>query len=127
MASIFSSAMSTDQPANLHLMQSFICQDVMPDGCFLTPVSGLHYVLHLFDQAEVVLLAAFSGHEARLGHVQEVGRQHGDRLTFLECRHVKLNSRFNLKFAADQEFNDWVSNRADEDWINITGLQRLWR
>ena len=97
----------------------------MPDGCFLTPVSGLHYMIHLFDQAEVVLLAAFSGHEARLGHVQEVGRQHGDRLTFLENRHVKLNSRFDLKFAADQEFNDWVSNRADEDWINITGLQRL--
>ena len=97
----------------------------MPDGCFLTPVSGLHYVIHLFDQTEVVLLAAFSATDERLSHVQEVGRQHDDRLTYLESRHGKLNQRFDLKFATDSEFRDWVTNRSEEDWLTFIGLARL--
>ena len=124
-AACFSTSLSTDQPPNLHLMPSFVSQDLMPDGGFLTPVSGLHYTLHLFDQAEVVLLASFSATDSRLGHVQEVGRQHDDRLAYIESRHSKLSDRRDLKISTDSEFNDWVTNRAEEDWLTILGLECL--
>ena len=48
----FSKVLSRDQPRNLHLMVSPAFQDLCPDGVHLTPVSGLHYVLHLFDEAQ---------------------------------------------------------------------------
>ena len=124
-AAKFSTSLTADSPPNLHLLSSFNSQDLMPDGSFLTPVSGLHYVIHLFDQSEVVLLAAFSPTDARLSHVQEVGRQHDDRLTYLENRHGQLAKRFDLRIASESEFNDWVTNRSEEDWLTFNGLPRL--
>ena len=51
----FSSVLSAESPRNLHLLQSPVFQDLSPDGIHLTPVSGLHFVLHLFDEAQRVL------------------------------------------------------------------------
>ena len=62
--------MSADPPANLYLIPSFICQDLSPDGIHLTAVSGLHYLLHLFDQSEAVLALA----EADLAQKAEVSQ-----------------------------------------------------
>ena len=124
-ASRFSAIMTADQPLNLFLLPSFISQDLSPDGVHLTAVSGLHYVLHLFDQSEAVLALDPREPELKLVKVQEAVRQHDDRLSYLESRHGNLQGNFGLKVAIDQEFRDWMTNRSQEDWLTIIGLPRL--
>ena len=51
----FSSVLSSNGPRNLYLMSSAIAGEMMPDGIHFTPVSGLHYVLHLFVEAQRIL------------------------------------------------------------------------
>ena len=48
----FSLILSANRPRNLHLLSGPTTQDLSEDGYHLTPVSGLHYVLHLFDDAQ---------------------------------------------------------------------------
>ena len=124
-ATRFSSVMSADPPANLYLIPSFICQDLSPDGVHLTAVSGLHYLLHLFDQSEAILALDPREPELKLIKVQEAVRQHDDRLSYLESRHGNLNGRVSIKTAVDSEFRDWMTNRSEEDWLTILGLPRL--
>ena len=81
-------AMSTNQPANLILLPSFVSQDLGPDG-------------------------------------KHVVRQHDDRLSYLESRHLGLHDAVNLKAASDAEFRDWTINRSEEDWFTVMGLPRL--
>ena len=124
-ASRFSLTLTALRPANLLLLPSFVSQDLMPDGHHLTPVSGLHYVLHVFDQVEVLLALDHHGPDAKLGHFQETVRQHDDRLSYLESRHGGLQGRVDLKLASDAEFQDWTINRSEEDWLTVLGLPRL--
>ena len=124
-ASRFSSTLSSAPPSNLHLLPSFISQDLDPDGVHLTPVSGLHYVLHIFDATINLLQQSGLTTESRVDIIQESVRQHDDRLAYLENRHGALDSGCNLKFAQDAEFSDWMLNRASEDWMTILGLPRL--
>ena len=124
-ASRFSMAMSAQQPGNLHLLPSFVSQDLQPDGGHLTPVSGLHYILHLFDQSESTLSLSQCNSEIKLGAVQESVRQHDDRLSYLESRHKGLHDFVNVKAATDAEFKDWTINRNEEDWLTILGAPRL--
>ena len=56
----FSLVLSASRPKNLHLLSSSVVQDLCPDGVHLTPVAGLHYLLHLFDDAQRVLTALSS-------------------------------------------------------------------
>ena len=118
-------AMSTNQPVNLHLLPSFISQDLQPDGCHLTPVSGLHYIIHLFDHSEAALALHHCNPEIKMAAVQESVRQHDDRLSYLESRHLGLHDRVNLKMASDAEFKDWTINRNEEDSFTVMGLPRL--
>ena len=97
----------------------------MPDGKFLTPVSGLHYVLHLYDQATSVLAATSMGSDDKITMVQEAVRHHDDRLAYLENRHGLLAAHSSTKFAEDAEFKDWTINRSEESWLTIIGLTRL--
>ena len=122
---LFSCVFSNGVPRNLNLLPSFCSQDLMPDGIYLTPVSGLHYMMHLFDQAESVLTCLASSSDVQLGRVQEVCRQHDDRLVFLEQRHGRLDGRFDLKTAIDAEFSDFVMNRNEEDWFTLLGVVRI--
>ena len=124
-ASRFSSALSADRPPNLHILPSFMSQDLLPDGVHLTPVSGLHYVLHVFDQTEAVLALVTQNSDSKICHVQEVVRQHDDRLVFIENRHQQLSVSHDIKIASDAEFRDWMVNRSEEDWLTILGLPRL--
>ena len=117
--------MTANQPENLYLLPSFISQDLSPDGVHLSAVSGLHYVIHLFDQAEAVLALAPREPELKLVKVQEAVRQHDDRLSYLEGRHGTLQGNFSLKVATDHEFKDWMTNRSEEDWLTVLGLPRL--
>ena len=122
---LFSSILSNDHPGNFGLLPSFCSQDLLPDGIYLTPVSGLHYVLHLFDQTEAAAMLQTLGSEAQFYNVKERSRQHEDRIVFLEQRHELLDCRMDVKIAADAEFNDWVVNRSEEDWLTVLGSKRL--
>ena len=51
----FSSILTASKPKNLHLLSSSVVQDLCADGVHLTPISGLHYLLHLFDDAHRIL------------------------------------------------------------------------
>ena len=115
---------STSPPPNFRVLPSFTNQDSQ-DGVNLTPVAGLHYIIHLFDKTVEVLANAQSAAEVQLVAVQELSRTHGDRLTYLEHDHNTLQMDYSLKAAVDAEFSDWVENRSDEDWINVSGLPRI--
>ena len=97
----------------------------MPDGAFLTPVSGLHYVLNVFDQAVSVLAVAQAGADSKIVQVQEAVRHHDDRLAYLEHRHDGLSQQSSLKLAEQAEFKDWMINRSEQDWLTVMGLPRL--
>ena len=45
--------MTSDRPANLFLIPSPVRQELAPDGINLTPVAGLHYVIHLFHRVNL--------------------------------------------------------------------------
>ena len=122
---LFSTVMSNDVPPNLHLLASFCSQDLLPDGIYLSPVSGLHFVLHLFDQTENILRLVSASSDEQIFHVRELCRHHDDRLVFLEKRHGILDVRVDLKVAADAEFKDWMLNRSEEDWFTIIGSKRF--
>ena len=49
----FSAMLSCKRPRNLHLLTSSASQELCSDGISLTPVAGLHYLLHLFDDAKM--------------------------------------------------------------------------
>ena len=97
----------------------------MPDGAFLTPVSGLHYVLNVFDQAVSVLAVAQAGADSKIVQVQEAVRHHDDRIAYLEHRHDGLSQQSSLKLAEQAEFKDWMINRSEQDWLTVMGLPRL--
>ena len=82
-------------------------------------------MLHLFDQTEGLLQVAGAEVDAQLYHVQHLCRQHDDRIVYLEQRHGNLDHRFDFKTASDAEFDDWVLNRSEEDWLTILGAKRL--
>lgn len=103
-ASRFSTVLSSTQPANLFLLPSFVCQDLSPDGIHLSVVSGLHYVLHIFDQSVAILALDPREPELKLVKVQEAVRHHDDRLSYLESRHGSLHGQVSLKVAVDSEF-----------------------
>ena len=124
-ATRFSSIFNSDKPENLNLLPSFSCQDLMSDGVFLSPVSGLHYMLHLFDQTDLQLSSRDMSGTAQFNQVKETVRHHEDRMVFLESRNQQLQQRVSRKIAVDAEFDDWVTNRSEEDWLVIRGLPRL--
>ena len=110
---------------NLHLLPSFSSQDLLTDGKFLSPVSGLHYILHIFDQTELLISRFTLSPDSKVSQVQEQVRHHEDRMTYLENKHVGLQQQVDIKVAQDAEFNDWIQNRNEEDWFVIKGLPRL--
>ena len=124
-ATRFSSALTSTDPGNLHLLPSFLSQDLLPDGAFLSPVSGLHYMLHIFDQTQIILESLGSSAESQISRVSEAVRVHDDRLAYLENKNDDVKKRVSHKIATDSEFNDWQTNRSEEDWLTIMGFRRL--
>ena len=125
MAERFSAVLMSDHPPNFRLLPSFTYQVLDRDGIFLNPVSGLHYMLHLFDSTETALQTAFLGTDQSLLVIKETVRQCNDRVSYLENRHRGLQGQVDLKTAADAEISDWMLNRAEEDWLTVAGLPRL--
>ena len=91
----------------------------------MSPVSGLHYILHIFDQTEMLLSHINQSSDSNVSQIQEQVRHHEDRMTYLENKHVGLQQQVDTKVAQDAEFNDWIQNRNEEDWFVIKGLPRL--
>ena len=107
------------------LLPSFPCQDLLPDGKHLTPVAGLHYILHLFDQAEEAINLSSQAGDVQFMQVKEQVRHHEDRVSYLESRHVQLNRAVDHKIAVDAEEADFRENVSNLDLFVISGLPRL--
>ena len=125
LANVFSEVFSKDKPPNLFLLPSFINQDILDDGYHLNPVTGLYYLIHLIDESEKLLKLASSGTDDCVKSISETSRSNRDRIVMLEIDHFRLTSQVNKKSAADAEFNEWVLNRSEENWLTIAGLPRL--
>ena len=121
----FSAVLMTDPPPNFRLLPSFTHQELGADGVFLNPVSGLHYILHLFDSADAILKSAFLGADQQILVVKESVRQNNDRVAYLESKHIGLQRQVDLKTATDADVSDMMINRSEEDWFTISGLPRL--
>ena len=67
----------------------------------LNPVTGLHFLLHLFDESERVLSLAHSSIEDNVVVVSETSRSNRDRIVMLEHDHFRLASQVRHKVAAD--------------------------
>ena len=45
-----------------------------------------------------------------------------DRVSLLENSHFRLADKFDSRYASSQEFEDFMMNKSEEDWIEITGI-----
>ena len=124
-ASTFSQVFSRIDLPNILMLPSFINQEILVDGIHLTPVAGLHYLLHMFDESEKALKSRTLSSDEKVTSVVESSRSNLDRIVLMEHDHARLVEQVDLKVASDSEFNDWLTNRADEDWLTISGLPRL--
>ena len=59
--------------------------------------------------------------DLRTAYALESARQAQDRVGLLETDHHRLNHVSDVRYAAAQEFEDFMMNRSDEDWVEITG------
>ena len=59
--------------------------------------------------------------DARTTYALEVARQTNDRVCLLENDHSRLSAQSDARYASSQEFDDFLLNRSEEDWIEITG------
>ena len=59
--------------------------------------------------------------EVRTSSAYELARQAHDRVSLLEVGHQRLVAETDTRFASSSEFDDWVLNRSEEDWIEISG------
>ena len=121
----FSAVLMNDAPPNFRLLPSFTHQELDHTGVFLNPVSGLHYILHVFDSAESVLKSGFLGADQQILVMKESIRQSNDRVSYLENKHGGLQRQVDLKTATDAEISDMMLNRSEEDWLVVAGLPRL--
>jgi hypothetical protein len=80
---------------------------------------------HLVDQPEAILALKKQPLPVQLGSLSGAARETQDRLSYLENDHSRLAKVVDTKIAENAEFDDWVTNRSEEDWIVITGLPRL--
>ena len=51
-----------------------------------------------------------------------MARETRDRVCLLESDHSRLSGQVDSRYASSQEFEDFLLNRAEEDWVEITGI-----
>ena len=110
---------------NLSAMPSFATPSFESDGIHLTPYSGLEYVLHLFDRAEMIMKSLTAPVEESHLIVSESTRSLADQVVALQQDHRRLCSAFEVKAAIDAELACFRTNERNEDSILISGLRRL--
>ena len=121
----FSQAMSVDRPPNLRLMSSFPTPVLESDGVHLTSFSGLEYLIHLFDAAELIMEGLDDSPEDVLLKQCESKHVLEDRVLFLEKEHQRLTKIVENKIAIDAELADYRKNERNEDCFMIEGLPRI--
>ena len=59
--------------------------------------------------------------DARVVAAYELARHAQDRVSLLEQDHSRFVSKSDSRHAVSAEFDDWVLNRSEEDWLEISG------
>ena len=116
----FSAVLSSNRPANLHIIDTFPTPELQADGVHLTAYSGLRYVVHLFDSSRLHADTPVSTPEA--ARTTEAVRVVADRVSVLEQGHARLQAGFDLKTAIDAELDEYLENVRNEDQFTIAGL-----
>lgn len=123
--STFSSVLLDQKPPNLHLMSSYPTPEFETDGVHLSGLSGLEFVVSLFDSAEDLLEQAKKAPSVRCDVNAQQTRVLEDRMMVLEQDHRRLNRFVEKKSAVDAELADYRENERLEDSFVISGLERL--
>ena len=118
-------SMLPDRPHNLLQLPSFDRVVLEADGVHLTPISGLEYILHLFDAAQDLHSALQLPPDAQLRRSDANQRAVEDRVLFLEQDHARLNRKLELQAAATAESLDHQENVRNETFLMMQGLPRL--
>jgi len=92
------------------------------DGIHLTALSGYKFVRHLFDASLEVLSYRRLPLDLKLKSDHALLVSQGSRLSVLEQQFGAFRTQHDLEFAKQQEHNDWLENRANENFFVISGL-----
>ena len=117
----FSGVMSSEKPANLHLLPSFPTPSFDPDGIHLTSYSGLEFVLHLFDSSIYIMDHVNDPVSEVATKNCESNRALEDRVVALEQDHRRLNGVVEHRIAVEAERFDMRDNEQSEDYFVIAG------
>ena len=123
--SLFSQVLTSEKPANLHLLPSFGSPDYDPDGVHLTPYAGMEFVLSLFDGAQSLIEGLSASSKEVSVKCVEANRVLEDRVVALEQDHRRLNRVVDDKIAIDAEMSDFLKNERFEEWFVIEGTERI--
>ena len=123
--SLFSQVLSQDRPPNLLLLPSFPTPEYDHDGVHLTAYSGLEFVLHLFDSANLALDNLDLDCESTVVRSCESTRVLEDRVMVLEQDHRRLTRVVDKKTASDAELADFHQNERMENCFMIYGLTAI--
>ena len=123
----FSAVFGKDQArvANLLLMPSFPTPSFEEDGVHLTPISGLEYLYHLFDDARNVISRQTLSTSGKCDVGSESTRVLEDRMMAIEQDHRRLCKDVEWKTAVYAERDDFQENVRNEVYFMITGLSRI--
>ena len=122
---LFSQIFCCNKPDNLILLPSFPSPSFEADGIHLTAYSGLEFLFHLFDSAQMSLESLSLPIPAVAQKSCEATRVLEDRMMALEQDHRRLGSVVESKTAADAELFDFRENERTEDYFVIAGLPRI--
>ena len=107
----FSEVFTKEKPVNLFLMPSFHSPVLEADGVHLTPFSGLHFVVSLFDSALELLKNSKRPASAMVPIQQESIRSLEDCVSVIEQDHKRLNQSVINKSVVTSEAADYAENQ----------------
>ena len=113
-----------NRPKNFFLLPSFPAVDLESDGVHLTAISGLEYILFLFDSATTTIDRSKKPMTALTNINSDAIRTLEDRVVVLEQDRTRMSREFESKAAIDAEFREFQENVRYEDHFLISGLAK---
>ena len=114
-----------EHPANVHLLPSFAKVQLEADGVHLNPISGLDFVLYLFESAEDIMSRKLLSTSEQVELQGSEARLVSDRVAVLEQDHARLHRSYELQSAVNAELLDLHENIRFEPFFMIQGLPRI--
>ena len=91
------------QSTNVRMMPCFSKMQLESDGVHLNPVSGVEYVLYLFEAPEAIMTSGLMSTEEKVDAVEASTRTLEDRVHVLEQDHARLSQSTEHQTAVNEE------------------------